>query len=140
MRRCPTPRTEAGLLLALRMRASARPQPRASRRLVLVQSTSEGSLAQDECSAAEGGVAISRRPAGGTRCNPAVSSGRLTAHYLHGMRAPFLDVAGGIAHLLGRRRADQHVQAERRQLTPAGELQRGPVRGQVLRAGVLALD
>src|SRR5215213_11121100 len=53
-------------------------------------------------------------------------SGRLTAHYLHGMRAPFLDVAGGIAHLLGRRRADQHVQAERRQLTPAGELQRGP--------------
>src|SRR5215207_11722272 len=47
-----------------------------------------------------------------------VSSGRLTAHYLHGMRAPFLDVAGGIAHLFGRRRADQHVQAERRQLTP----------------------
>jgi hypothetical protein len=37
----------------------------------------------------------------GSQGQRAGQSGRLTAHYLQGMRAPFLDVAGGVPQLLG---------------------------------------
>ena len=96
-------------------------------RLVVVQFTSEGCLAQDECS-----VRRRRRPSADDRLAArGQSASQLRTAYrtlsATGVR-PSLDVAGRIAHLLGRRRADQHVQAERRQLTGLSlRIQRGPV-------------